>query len=120
MTAPSLAPDPQPAAHILVVDDDERIRSLLRRFLRGRAAIAVELFCVATTFAMFAFMARYIWLILVRDFLRGSVSPGLTATPTWYIAAAIFAGLVIFLIQLVASALDTVIHGVPEEHIEGE
>ncbi|CAM3282925.1 two-component system, OmpR family, phosphate regulon response regulator OmpR [Paracoccus aminovorans] len=27
------APDPQPAAHILVVDDDERIRSLLRRFL---------------------------------------------------------------------------------------
>ncbi|MCJ1900805.1 response regulator [Paracoccus versutus] len=33
MTAPSLAPDPQPAAHILVVDDDERIRSLLRRFL---------------------------------------------------------------------------------------
>ncbi|UXU75943.1 MULTISPECIES: response regulator [unclassified Paracoccus (in: a-proteobacteria)] len=25
--------DPQPAAHILVVDDDERIRSLLRRFL---------------------------------------------------------------------------------------
>jgi len=26
-------PDPQPAAHILVVDDDERIRSLLRRFL---------------------------------------------------------------------------------------
>lgn len=94
--------------------------SLLRRFLRGRAAIAVELFCVATTFAMFAFMARYIWLILVRDFVRGSVSPGLTATPTWYIAAAIFAGLVIFLIQLVASALDTAINGVPEEHIEGE
>ena len=26
-------PDLQPAAHILVVDDDERIRSLLRRFL---------------------------------------------------------------------------------------
>ena len=26
-------PDPQPAAHILIVDDDERIRSLLRRFL---------------------------------------------------------------------------------------
>ncbi|RDW13034.1 response regulator [Paracoccus thiocyanatus] len=26
-------PDPQPATHILVVDDDERIRSLLRRFL---------------------------------------------------------------------------------------
>lgn len=28
-----MTPDPQPAAHILVVDDDERIRSLLRRFL---------------------------------------------------------------------------------------
>lgn len=33
MTAPDPASDPQPAAHILVVDDDERIRSLLRRFL---------------------------------------------------------------------------------------
>lgn len=29
----SSAPDPQPSAHILVVDDDERIRTLLRRFL---------------------------------------------------------------------------------------
>lgn len=94
--------------------------SLLRQFLHGRAAIAVELFCIAVTFAMFAFMARYIWLILVRDYMRGSVSPGLTATPTWYIAAALFTGLVIFLIQLVASAIDTVINGVPEEQIEGE
>lgn len=94
--------------------------SLLRRFLRGKTAIFVELICIALTFAMFAFMARYIWLILARDFARGSVSPTLTATPTWYIAAAIFTGLVIFLIQLVASAIDTVIHGVPEEHIEGE
>ncbi len=29
----SSAADPQPSAHILVVDDDERIRTLLRRFL---------------------------------------------------------------------------------------
>lgn len=94
--------------------------SLLRQFLHGRAAIVVELFCITVTFAMFAFMARYIWLILVRDYMRGSVSPGLTATPTWYIAAALFTGLVIFLIQLVASAIDTVINGVPEEQIEGE
>ncbi|SFA60549.1 TRAP-type mannitol/chloroaromatic compound transport system, small permease component [Paracoccus halophilus] len=94
--------------------------SLLRRFLSGKAAIVVELVCIALTFAMFAFMARYVWLILARDFARGSVSPTLMATPTWYIAAAIFAGLVIFLIQLVASTIDTVINGVPEEHIEGE
>lgn len=94
--------------------------SLLRRFLRGKGAIAVELFCIAATFAMFAFLARYIWMILVRDYTRGSVSPTLTATPTWYIAAALFAGLVIFLIQLAASALDTVVNGVPEEQIEAE
>lgn len=94
--------------------------SLLRRFLRGNSAVAVELFCIAATFAMFAFMARYVWLILVRDYTRGSVSPGLIPTPTWYIAAAIFTGLMIFLIQLVASAIDTVRNGVPEEQIEGE
>jgi len=94
--------------------------SILRRFLAGKAAIVVELFCIAATFAMFAFMARYIWLILARDFARGSVSPGLVPTPTWYIAAAVFTGLVIFLIQLVASAIDTVINGVPEEQVEGE
>lgn len=94
--------------------------SLLRRFLAGKIAIAVELFCIAVTFAMFAFMARYIWLVLARDFVRGSVSPGLVPTPTWYIAAAVFTGLVIFLIQLLASAIDTVINGVPEEQVEGE
>lgn len=94
--------------------------SLLRRFLKGKIAIAVELFCIVATFAMFAFMTRYIWLILMRDYTRGSVSPSLMATPTWYIDAALFAGLVIFLIQLVASAIDTVINGVPEEQIEGE
>lgn len=94
--------------------------SILRRFLAGKTAIIVELFCIAATFAVFAFMARYIWIILARDFVRGSVSPGLVPTPTWYIAAAVFAGLVIFLIQLIASAIDTVINGVPEEQIEGE
>ena len=94
--------------------------SILRRFLAGKAAIVVELFCIAATFAMFAFMARYIWLIHARDIAPGSVSPGLVPTPTWYIAAAVFTGLVIFLIQLVASAIDTVINGVPEEQVEGE
>jgi TRAP-type C4-dicarboxylate transport system permease small subunit len=94
--------------------------SLMRRFFKGNVAIAVELLCLALTFAMFAFMARYVWLILARDFIRGSVSPGLVPTPTWYIAAAIFAGIVIFLIQLVASAIDTVINGVPEEQVDGD
>lgn len=94
--------------------------SLIRRFLKGNGAIAVELFCIAATFAIFAFMARYVWLILARDYVRGSVSPGLVPTPTWYIAAAIFAGLLIFLIQLLASAIDTVMNGVPEEQVEGE
>lgn len=105
--------------HTLVSRKHVRV-SLIRRFLTGSTAIAVELVCIGLTFAMFAFMARYVWLILARDYLRGSVSPGLIPTPTWYIAAAIFAGLVIFLIQLVASAIDTVVNGVPEEQVEGE
>jgi TRAP-type C4-dicarboxylate transport system permease small subunit len=106
-------------AHTFVSRKHVRV-SLLRRFFKGNVAIAVELLCLALTFAMFAFMARYVWLILARDFIRGSVSPGLVPTPTWYIAAAIFAGIGIFLIQLVASAIDTVINGVPEEQVDGD
>lgn len=94
--------------------------SVMRQFWTGRFAIVIELCCLAMTFAAYAFMARFVWTILQRDFLRGSVSSGLVPTPTWYIAAVVFAGLVIFLIQLIASAADTVINGVPEEQVEGE
>jgi TRAP-type C4-dicarboxylate transport system permease small subunit len=106
-------------AHTFVRRKHVRV-SLIRRFLPSSAAVAVELICIASTFLVFLFMTWYVWGILARDFLRGSVSPTLTETPTWYIAAAVFVGLVFFLVQLVSSAIDTMINGVPEEQTEGD
>ncbi len=56
---------------------------------------------------------------LARDFGRGTVSPTLTETPIWLIDSAIFIGLVLFMMQLLASAFLTVKEGVPED-VEAE
>lgn len=89
--------------------------SILESFIKGRVAIAVELLCLAFTFGMTLFLARYIWRTLARDFQRGTVSPTLTETPIWWIDSAIFVGLVLFLLQLLVSAYLTVTEGVPED-----
>ncbi len=94
--------------------------SILQSVVKGRLAVAVELACIAFTFAITAFLARYIWRTLARDFERGTVSPTLTETPVWLIDAAIFAGLAIFMLQLLTSMFQTVIDGVPEDSIGGE
>ncbi len=93
--------------------------SILQSFIKGRAAIAVELMCIAFTFGITLFLARYIWRTLARDFGRGTVSPTLTETPIWLIDSAIFIGLVLFLTQLLASAWLAVTEGVPED-VEAE
>ena len=89
--------------------------SILQSFIKGRAAISVELICIAFTFGITLFLARYIWRTLARDFTRGTVSPTLTETPIWLIDSAIFIGLVLFMSQLLASAFLTVKDGVLED-----
>ena len=89
--------------------------SLLNSFVRGRTAIAVELMCLAFTFAITLFLARYIWRTLARDFTRGTVSPSIMEAPIWVIDAAIFTGLALFLLQILASAIQTLREGVPED-----
>ena len=91
--------------------------SILQSFVRGRAALAVELLCIAFTFGITLFLARYIWRTLARDFSRGTVSPTLTETPIWLIDGVIFLGLVLFLSQLLASAFLVVKDGVPEDKV---
>lgn len=81
--------------------------SLLISRLSGRLAVAVEALCILFTFAITMFLTRFIWRMLERDFARGSVSPTFNETPLWIIDAAIFAGLVLFLIQLAASLVQT-------------
>lgn len=77
---------------------------ILKGALSGMSRLIVELICIGFTFAVTLFLTRYIWRSLARDWQRGTVSPTLTETPIWLIETAFFVGLVIFLIQLLASA----------------
>ena len=62
--------------------------SILQSFVKGRVALAVELLCIAFT---------------------------LTETPIWMVDTVIFVGLVLFLSQLLASAVLAIRDGVPED-----
>lgn len=94
--------------------------SLIQALGSQRGTLWAELFCLAATFVVFSFAAKYVWAILYRDFVRGSVSPSLMQTPTWYIAAAVLTGLVFLLVQIISSMFDAIADGVPEDAVEGD
>lgn len=94
--------------------------SLIRMFRTRAVTVGVELLCLGLTFLVFAFVTWHVWTILQRDFLRGSVSPTLIQTPTWYIDAAVFTGLVFLLVQLLSSAIDAICDGVLSDGLEGD
>ena len=94
--------------------------SILQSFVRGRLAIAVEIACIVMTFAITAFLARYIFRTLARDWNRGTVSPTLTETPMWIIDGVIFVGLALFLLQLMTSVFLTIRDGAPEPTQSGD
>lgn len=106
-------------AHTLKARKHVRV-SLIKALPGKRLAVVVEVFCLTATFVVIAFVARNIWTILSRDFTRGSVSPTLMQTPTWYIDAAVFTGLVFLLLQLFSSVLEAIYDGVPEDAVEGD
>ena len=97
------------------------VRVSLIKMLRARTVtVGAELFCLGATFLVFAFVTWNVWTILKRDFLRGSVSPTLMETPNWYIDAAVFTGLVFLLLQLLSSAVDAMLDGVPDDTVKGD
>ena len=87
--------------------------SILQSFVRGRLATFAEVVCIILTFAITAFLARYVFRTLARDWNRGTVSPTLTETPVWIIDLIIFVGLVLFLFQLATSLFLVIRDGVP-------
>ena len=97
------------------------VRVSLIKMLRARTVtVGVELFCLGATFLVFAFVTWTVWTILERDFLRGSVSPTLMETPTWYIDAAVLTGLVFLLLQLLSTAMNAILDDVPDDAMEGD
>jgi len=61
--------------------------------------------CGLTGLAVIGLLAAYVWRGLARDFTRGAVSTSLAEVPLWIPTSLVFAGLVVFLLQLVAEIL---------------
>lgn len=96
-----------------------RVGLVLSR-LKGVAATTVEITCILCTFGITVFLARFIWRMLVRDFERGSVSPTIMETPLWLIDGVIFLGLVLFMLQLIVSLVETLQYGYRPEDAQGD
>ena len=88
--------------------------TILQSFVRGQLAVLVEVLCIVMTFAIMAFLARYVFRTLARDWERGTVSPTLTETPVWIIDSVILLGLVLFMSQLLVSLVLVIRDGVPK------
>lgn len=61
--------------------------------------------CLAMVFGMMGFLTYYVGRIVIRDYERGRLSIGLSEIPTWIPQSILLFGLVMFLIQLLASML---------------
>ncbi len=89
--------------------------TILQSFVRGKTAVLAEIICIVLTFAITAFLARYVFRTLARDWERGTVSPTLTETPIWIVDSLILLGLVLFMTQLLSSLALAIRDGVPEK-----
>lgn len=79
--------------------------NILTNAISGLVSLIVELVCIAFTFAIILFFARYVWRSLYRNWERGTISPTLTETPIWMVETVFFCGLCIFLLQMLVSAM---------------
>ena len=79
--------------------------NILTNAISGLFSLLVELICIAFTFSVILFFARYVWRSLARNWERGTISPTLTETPIWMVESVFFCGLCIFLLQMLTTAL---------------
>lgn len=70
--------------------------------LRGRPRRLVELFCIVMSFAMAGFCAWWVGRDALRHWSRGSVSESIAEVPLWIPVGAVWLGLVLLMLQLLA------------------
>lgn len=70
--------------------------------LSGRPRRWVELLCVVSSFAMSGFCAWWVGRDALRHWTRGSVSESIAEVPLWIPVGAVWLGLVLFMLQLLA------------------
>ena len=79
--------------------------NLLPRALRGRVRRVVELVVIALTVAIMLYMARYYWFAIETAWNRNTTSNTIAATPLWLPMSVMLAGMIVFVIQLLAYAI---------------
>jgi len=79
--------------------------NILTNAISGLFSLIVELICIAFTFGVILFFARYVWRSLYRNWERGTISPTLTETPIWIVESVFLCGRCICLLQMLTSAL---------------
>ncbi len=87
--------------------------TLLTRRLRGRAALGLELFVLALTAALIAFVLRYVVQLIEESWRYNDLSPGIIPIPLWIPQCLMAAGLVILLIALIDTFLGDLRSGRP-------
>lgn len=94
------------AGHLIRVD-------LVIGRLGGRPRRLAELFCLGVSFAMAGFCAWWVGRDALRNLVRGSVSESIAEVPLWVPVGAVWLGLVILMLQLLACFLRVAAGGAP-------
>ncbi|WP_202913407.1 TRAP transporter small permease subunit [Acuticoccus sediminis] len=79
--------------------------------LPSRARRALEVVLCLVTLAVMAFVMKYFWISVSRNYQRGTISMTTAATPMWIPEAVIFAGMGIFWLTLAVYALRLLVGG---------
>lgn len=82
-----------------------RVNFILGRIRTDGLKKTVEIGCVSATLIVTLFIAKYFWLSVSRNYVRGSTSETIAQVPLWIPEALIFAGLAIFSAQMLAYIL---------------
>lgn len=73
--------------------------------LSGRPRRWAELFCLAASFAMAGYCAWWVGRDALRNFHRGAVSESIAEVPLWLPVGAVWLGLILLMLQLLACFL---------------
>lgn len=81
--------------------------------LTGRLRRWVELFCLGSSFGIAGFCAWWVGRDALRNWSRGSVSESIAEVPQWLPVGAVWLGLVLLMIQIIACFLRVAAGGEP-------
>jgi TRAP-type C4-dicarboxylate transport system permease small subunit len=94
-----------------------RVGLLLERLDAGSRRVA-EIVCGIATLIVMGGLTWYFWLILWRSWVRGRVSSSIAEVPMWIPESLVFAGALIFCLQLVAYLIRQLTNEAPPVVVE--